>query len=143
MHSLDAIRICCDLPPIFYNQLNSKLDIQEAGENLFFGLYNRVNITSVKKLRHKIFIKEQLPPTTDSPKYSPEGGTESKNEKMILIFTGHIAAPSELLTYVRYGCKKDGCGTVTCSCKEYGKAFSYFFNNSLSVELYFISTVNL
>lgn len=61
MHSLDAIRICCDLPPIFYNQLNSKLDIQEAGENLFFGLYNRVNITSLKKLRHKIFIKEQLP----------------------------------------------------------------------------------
>ena len=44
MHSLDATHICCDLPPIFYNQLNSKLDIQEAGENLFFGLYNRVNI---------------------------------------------------------------------------------------------------
>ena len=68
------LNICCDLPPIFYNQLNSKLDIQEAGENLFFGLYNRANITSLKKLRHKIFIKEQLPPTTDSPKYSPEGG---------------------------------------------------------------------
>ena len=62
---------------------------------------------------------------------------------MILVFTGHIAAPSEPLTYVRYGCKKDGCETVTCSCKEYGKAFSYFFNNSLSVELYFISIVNL
>ena len=61
---------------------------------------------------------------------------------MILLFTGHIAAPSELLT-VRYGCKKDGCGTVTCSCKEYRKAFSYFFNNSLSVEFYFISIANL
>ena len=52
------LNICCDLPPIFYNQLNSKLEIQEAGENLFFGLYNRANITSLKKLRHKIFIKE-------------------------------------------------------------------------------------
>ena len=72
--SLKLLNICCDLPPTFYNQLNSKLDIQEAGENLFFGLYNRANITSLKKLRHKIFIKEQLPPTTDSPKYSPEGG---------------------------------------------------------------------
>ena len=48
------LNICCDLPPTFCNQLNSKLDIQEAGENLFFGLYNRANITSLKKLRHKL-----------------------------------------------------------------------------------------
>ena len=29
------LNICCDLPPTFYNQLNSNLDIQEAGENYF------------------------------------------------------------------------------------------------------------
>ena len=45
------------IAPVFYNYLFSKLDIQEAGEKLLLGLYNRVNIGSLNKLRHKIFME--------------------------------------------------------------------------------------
>ena len=72
------VNICCDIAPIFYNHLSSKLDIQEAGEKLLFGLYNRVNIGSLNKLIHKVFLEkiarksvvkpQQLPPTTDTSK---------------------------------------------------------------------------
>ena len=74
--------ICWDLPPIFYNHVSSKLDIQEAGGK-FLGLNNRIKIRSLKKLRHKIFMKmvarksvvkpKMPPPTIDSPKYHFSG----------------------------------------------------------------------
>ena len=54
------INICCDVAPIFYNHLSSKLDIQEAGEKLLLGLYNRVNIGSLNKLQHKIFLEKAV-----------------------------------------------------------------------------------
>ena len=62
-----------------------------------------------------------------------------QNEIMVQIFTGQIPAPSELLIYVRCGCKEDGCGTLTYSCKKNGNVFSYFLSNLLSVEFCFNS----
>lgn len=62
---------------------------------------------------------------------------------MVPMFTDQIPAPSELLTYVRCGCKEDGCGTLTCSCKKHGKAFSYILSNLLLVEFHFVSRANL
>ena len=69
------VNICCNLAPIHYNHLSLKLDLQEAGGKKF-GLYNQVNIGSLKKLRHKIFMAvksvektEQLRTTKGSLKY--------------------------------------------------------------------------
>ena len=62
---------------------------------------------------------------------------------MVPMFTDQIPDSSELLTYARCGCKEDGCGTLTCSCKKYGKSFSYFLSNLLSAEFYFVSRANL
>ena len=61
-----------------------------------------------------------------------------QNEIMVQIFTGQIPAPSELLIYVRCGCREDGCGTLTYSCKKNGNIFSYCLSNLL-----FVSTANL
>ena len=52
------VNIRCDIAPVFYHHLFSKLDMQEAGEKLLLGLYNRVNIGSLNKLRHKIFMEK-------------------------------------------------------------------------------------
>ena len=40
---------------------------------------------------------------------------------MVSMVIDQIPAPSELLTYARCGCKEDGCGTLTYSCKKHGK----------------------
>ena len=136
------VNICCDVAPKFYNHLSSKLDIQEAGEKLLLGLYNRVNIGSLNKLIHKVFLEkvarksvvksQQLPPTTDTSKCHSfrvfhqtqtwlerylnhlEWGWIVQNYTMVPMFTNQIPAPSELLTYVR------------CPCKKHGKTFSFF-----------------
>ena len=116
----------------------------------------------MEKVAGKSAVKpEQLPQTTDSSKYHffrvfyqiqtwlgrslnlLERGWRVQNGKMVPKFTDQIPAPSELLTYVRCGCKEDGCGTLTCSCKKHGKAFRYFLGNLLSVEFYSVSSANL
>ena len=71
--------ICSDFPPMFYDDLSTKLNIQEAGQKLSLGLHNQVNIELLNTLRLKIFMgkfarkfvvnPEQLPPPTDSSKY--------------------------------------------------------------------------
>ena len=55
------------------------------------------------------------------------------------MFTDQTPAPSELLTYVRCGCKENGCGTLTSSCKKHNEAFSYL----QSVDFYFVARANL
>ena len=165
------VNICCNVAPIFYNHLSSKLDIQEGGEVLLLGLCNRVNIVSLNNLRDKTFMEkvagksvvkpEQLPPTKDSSKYhffrvfhqiqtwlgcplNPlEWGWKVQNDKMVTMFTNQIPVPSELLTYVKCGCKGDGYGALTCSWKKHGKAFSCFLSNLLSSEFSFVARVNL
>ena len=52
------VNICCDVAPIFYNYFSSKLGIQEAGGKFLLGLYKRVNMGSLNKLRHKIFVEK-------------------------------------------------------------------------------------
>ena len=52
------VNICCDVAPIFYNYFSSKLDIQEAGGKFLLGFYKRVNMGSLNKLRHKIFMEK-------------------------------------------------------------------------------------
>ena len=54
---LKLANICCDVAPIFYNHLSSKLNIQEVGEKLLLGLYSQDNIGSLNKLLHKIFME--------------------------------------------------------------------------------------
>ena len=73
------VNICCEVAPVFYNHPSSKLDVQEGWGKLLLDLYNRVNIGSLNKLEHKIFMKkvvgksvvelEQQPPPTKSSKY--------------------------------------------------------------------------
>ena len=151
------VNICCNVAPIFYNHLFSKLDIQEGGEVLLLGLCNRVNIVSINNLRDKIFMEkvagkslvkpEQLPSRKDSSKYHffqvfhqiqtwlgcplnlREWGWEVQNDKMVPMFTDQFPVPSELLTYVKCGCKEDGYGALTCSWKKHGKTYSCFLRN--------------
>ena len=82
-----------------------------------------------KFARNFVVKPEQLPTTAESSKYhffrvfhqieiwlgcslNPlELGWRVQNDKMVPIFTDQIPASSELLTYVRCGCREDGCRT--------------------------------
>ena len=108
----------------------------------------------MEKVAGKSVVKpELLPPPTDSSKYhifqifhqiqTWLGHSLNPLEcGMVPMFTDQIPAPLELLTYVRCGCKKDECGTLTCFCKKHGKAI-ISLSNLLSVEFYFVSRANL
>ena len=90
----------------------------------------------------KIPLFSSFPPNTDIARGSLNSlawGWKVWNEIMVPMLTGQIPAPSELLIYVRCGCKDDGCGTLTYSCKKNGNVFSYFLSNLLSVEFCFNS----
>ena len=51
------VNVSCDVVPIFYNHLSSKLYIKEVGKKLLLGLYSRNNIGSLNKVRHKISVE--------------------------------------------------------------------------------------
>ena len=88
----------------------------------------------------KIPLFSSFPSNTDIVRASLNSlawGWKVWNEIMVPMLTGQIPAPSELLIYVRCGCKEDGCGTLTYSCKKNGNVFSYFLSNLLSVEFCF------
>ena len=53
---------------------------------------------------------------------------------MVLMLTDQIPTRSELLTYVRCGCKEDGCGYALAR-----NMIGYLLSNLLSVEFCFKS----
>lgn len=147
-----VLSLCQEVSKPFYSPHATKAEIEDAGIKLLLGIYNRKSFTCLNKLRFKIFMEkisgknavkpEQLPPTMDSAKqhflrvyhqlqtwlgYSIdalEWGWTIYKDRMIPHFMTQPPAAPELLTFIRCGCKEDGCTSANCSCKKHGVSCS-------------------
>ena len=146
--SQKLLSLCYDVYNVFYNSAATKAQVEKAGGRLLLGIFNKKGIQCINILRQKVFMEkvagttvvkpESLPPTKDSasqhsyrafhqiqtwlgnPLDVTKWGWKEVESKLVPVMTTQPAAPDSLLSYIRCGCKEDGCRTTSCSCKKHG-----------------------
>ena len=139
---------CLKASKVFYSIESTKSQIVKSGENFLLSIYNKKDISCLNKLRYKIFMEkvaarnvvtpQSLPPTRDSAYHhffrvyhqiqtwlgrminAEDWGWKEEGGKLTPVMMTQTVAPETLLTFVRCGCKEEGCGTNTCSCWKHG-----------------------
>ena len=151
MDNPHLLSVCANVASVFYSSESSKDSIQKAGESLLLAIYKNKQ-GGLNKIRYKVFMEklsgknavkpESLPPTEDSAYLhflrvyhqvqtwlghylDPHlFGWKTVGGALVPQFMLKPPASAELLTYVRCGCKKDGCTNNKCSCVKHGVSCS-------------------
>ena len=133
---------------VFYSIDSTAEEIARSGRKLFTALYCKGYQGTLNELRAKTFLTKVknknivkpsgLPPTSDEAtlhayrvyhqvqawldvdKNPLTWGWCLKGNELFPVMSTLPHAPSFLLSYIRCGCKADGCNTNRCSCRKNG-----------------------